>query len=141
MLLSWIYYCLFTMLCVYDQGLHFVEDIMNLQRIRSARGIRQPFSCKMNRMPWQFFHMIFYFISFFKYTCMPTNVVHDFRSPCNLIASVGKLSTITFSIGIKTFLVIERQLKINCDWIRLWNKVSFEFIYQHENILKYWKRI
>lgn len=141
MLLSWIYYCLFTMLCVYDQGLHFVEDIMNLQRIRSARGIRQPFPCKMNRMPWQFFHMIFYFISFFKYTCMPTNVVHDFRSPCNLIASVGKLSTITFSIGIKTFLVIERQLKINCDWIRLWNKVSFEFIYQHENILKYWKRI
>lgn len=67
---------------------------------------------------------------------MPTNVVHAFRSPCNLIASVGKQSTITFSIGIKTFLAIERQLKINCDWIRLWNKVSFEFIYQHTKILE-----
>lgn len=67
---------------------------------------------------------------------MPTNVVHAFRSPCNLIASVGKQSTITFSIGIKTFLAIDRQLKINCDWIRLWNKVSFEFIYQHTKILE-----
>lgn len=47
-LLCWMYY---------DQGLQFDEDVMNLRRVQCARGMRQPYPLKVNRMPQQFFHI------------------------------------------------------------------------------------
>ena len=123
MLLSWIYYHLATVLDVVSPGFsrrcRRYALCMNDTRVRCACEVRQHCLCKIIRIPWTSFQRINIFcisliVVFFilYYYILLQCVVHAFRSPCNVNASIGKQPTVTFSTGIYTPVAVEERSKL-----------------------------
>ena len=121
LLFSWIYYHLLTVLDVVPPGFskrrRRYSLCMNDTRVRCECVVRQHCMCKIIKISGKSFHRINIFcISlcslFFTTNILLQCVVHAFRSPCNLNASIGKQPTVTFSTDIYTPVALEERSKL-----------------------------